>query len=77
MKALEEDADLGPYLIPLVIRQDVKVSHAAASKRSIWEYDPRTRAAEDYGRLVEYFLEKIEHENEKRRQCLGQGLAFR
>jgi chromosome partitioning protein len=57
LAALKDDPDLGPYLMPLYIRQDVKVSYSAASKKSIWEYDPRTRAAEDYSRLVEFFLE--------------------
>jgi len=59
MTALQEDPDLGPYLVPLVIRQDVKLSYAAASKRSIWEYDPRTRAAEDYSKFVEYMLARL------------------
>jgi cellulose biosynthesis protein BcsQ len=65
MTALQEDPDLGPYLLPLVIRQDVKLSYAAASKRSIWEYDPRTRAAEDYSKLVEYLMKRLGHEAEK------------
>lgn len=56
MNALKGDPDLGPYLLPVLVRQDVKLSYAAASKKSIWEYDPRTRAAEDYSRLVDYFL---------------------
>lgn len=63
--ALREDPDLGPYLLPIVIRQDVKVSYASASKRSIWEYDPRSRAAEDYSRLVDYFLKAEDDEFEK------------
>lgn len=65
MAALQEDPDLGPFLLPLVIRQDVKLSYAAASKRSIWEYDSRTRAAEDYAKLVEYLLKRLGHETEK------------
>jgi cellulose biosynthesis protein BcsQ len=62
MTALQEDPDLGPYLVPLVVRQDVKLSYAAASKRSIWEYDPRTRAAEDYSKLVDYLLARLGNE---------------
>jgi len=65
MTALQEDPDLGQFLVPITIRQDVKLSYAAASKRSIWEYDSRTRAAEDYGRLVDYFLEMVVDESEK------------
>jgi cellulose biosynthesis protein BcsQ len=48
--------------VPLVVRQDVKLSYAAASKRSIWEYDPRTRAAEDYSKLVDYLLARLGNE---------------
>jgi len=65
MTALQEDPDLGQFLMPIVIRQDVKLSYAAASKRSIWEYDARTRAAEDYARVVDYFLEMVVNESEK------------
>ena len=64
MTALQEDPDLAPYLLPLVIRQDVKLSYAAASKRSIWEYDPRTRAADDYSKLVEYLMKRLGNETE-------------
>lgn len=64
MAALAEDPDLGAYLLPLTIRQDVKISYAAAAKKSIWEYDPRTRAAEDYARLVDFFSNGQEHERE-------------
>jgi len=65
MTALQEDPDLAQFLMPILIRQDVKLSYAAASKRSIWEYDARTRAAEDYGRMVDYFVEMVADENEK------------
>ena len=69
MNALKEDPDLGPYLMRIVVRQDVKLSYAAASKRSIWEYDARTRAAEDYSKLVDYFLEQRTHEEEQASQA--------
>jgi len=65
MTALSEDPDLGQFLMPVVIRQDVKLSYAAASKRSIWEYDARTRAAEDYSHMVDYFLQTVVDESEK------------
>src|ERR1043166_6608669 len=65
MTALEEDPDLAGFLLPMVIRQDVKLSYAAASKRSIWEYDPRSRAAEDYARVVDYFLETVANDFEE------------
>lgn len=62
MMALQQDPDLAPYLLPIIIRQDVKLSYAAASKRSIWEYDSRSRAAEDYSKLVEYLTKRLENE---------------
>ena len=65
LTALQEDPDLAQFLMPIVIRQDVKLSYAAASKRSIWEYDARTRAAEDYARMVDYFIEMVVDEREK------------
>ncbi len=67
LTALQEDPDLGPFLLPVVIRQDVKLSYAAASKKSIWEYDPRARAAEDYSRLVEFLLKQEKNEVEQPR----------
>jgi chromosome partitioning protein len=63
--AMQEDPDLAQYLLPVSIRQDVKLSYAAASKGSIWEYDPRTRAAEDYTRLVDYLLEITAHADQE------------
>ena len=65
LAALRADPDLGPYLLPVMIRQDVKVSYASASKKSIWEYDPRSRAAEDYTQLVDFFLKENGDEFEK------------
>lgn len=65
LTALQSDPDLGRYLMPIMIRQDVKLGYAAASKKSIWEYDGKTRAAEDYTRLVEYFLKDELDEGEE------------
>jgi chromosome partitioning protein len=64
MNALQQDPDLAQYLMPIVIRQDVKLSYAAAAKKSIWEYDARSRAAEDYSKMVDYFLEAVTNEIE-------------
>ena len=65
MTALEQDPDLAQFLMPIAVRQDVKLSYAAAAKRSIWEYDGRTRAAEDYGRLVDYILTMGSNEDQE------------
>ena len=65
LAALQEDPDLARFLMPIVIRQDVKLSYAAASKRSIWEYDAKSRAAEDYARMVDYFLGMTANEEQK------------
>lgn len=63
MNALKDDPELGPFLLPIVIRQDVRLGYAAASKKSIWEYDPKARAAEDYTVLVQWFAGEERNEN--------------
>jgi len=67
MTALREDPDLAKYLLPVIVRQDVKLGYAAASKQSIWEYDGRSRAAEDYTRLVGFILGEDGNEAEEAR----------
>jgi chromosome partitioning protein len=54
MVTLRRDRDLAAHLLPVAIRQDVKLSYAAAGKRSVWEYDATSPAAEDYSALVEW-----------------------
>jgi hypothetical protein len=36
------------------IRQCIDLNYATASAQTIWEYAPRSRAAEDYTALIEF-----------------------
>ena len=36
------------------IRQCIDLTYAAAAQQTIWEYAPRSRAAEDYDALVRF-----------------------
>lgn len=52
--ALEEDEDMAPALFGRGIRQCIDLTYAAAARQTIWEYAPRSRAAEDYDALVRF-----------------------
>lgn len=52
MEALEADADLGPALVRPGIRQCIDLVYAAAAHQTIWEYAPKSRAADDYRVLL-------------------------
>ena len=54
LAALEADADMGPALFAAGIRQCIDLTYAAAARQTIWEYAPRSRAAEDYGALARF-----------------------
>jgi chromosome partitioning protein len=58
-EALMADAQLRPSLAP-GIRQSIDLTYAAAAHQTIWEYAPRSRAAQDYSDLLE-FLEPTHH----------------
>jgi len=51
--ALEADTELGPALIRPGIRQCIDLVYAAAAHQTIWEYAPRSRAADDYRALLQ------------------------
>jgi len=51
--ALEADAELGPALVRPGIRQCIDLVYAAAAHQTIWEYAPRSRAADDYRALLQ------------------------
>lgn len=46
--ALEADAELGPVLFRPGIRQCIDLVYATAARQTIWEYAPKSRAADDY-----------------------------
>ncbi len=54
LEALEQDPVVGRYLLQPGIRQCIDLSYATASHQTIWEYAPRSRAAEDYSRLLDH-----------------------
>ena len=59
IEAIESDPSLGERLFRPGIRQCIDLNYATASHQTIWEYAPRSRAAEDYTHLVDF----IEHSN--------------
>jgi len=52
--AFDEHADLSTRLYRRGIRQCIDLTYAIARGQTIWEYAPRSRAAEDYEAFVEY-----------------------
>jgi chromosome partitioning protein len=54
LSALEEDEEMAPALFARGIRQCIDLTYAAAAQQTIWEYAPRSRAAEDYDALVRF-----------------------
>ncbi len=54
LEALEQDAAVGNYLFRPGIRQCIDLNYATASHQTIWEYAPRSRAANDYTSLIDY-----------------------
>jgi chromosome partitioning protein len=57
MEAIESDPSLGSRLFRPGIRQCIDLNYATASHQTIWEYAPRSRAADDYTKLID-FVEK-------------------
>lgn len=53
-EALENDRELGAALFRPGIRQCIDLNYATASHQTIWEYAPRSRAAEDYTQLLDF-----------------------
>lgn len=54
IEALGVDAEMGPVLFSRGIRQCIDLTYAAAAHQTIWEYAPSSRAAEDYGALLDH-----------------------
>ena len=44
---------MAPVLFSRGIRQCIDLTYAAAAHQTIWEYAPSSRAAEDYGALLD------------------------
>lgn len=54
LAALEADAETRGRLFRAGIRQCIDVTYAAAAHQTIWEYAPKSRAAEDYTALLDF-----------------------
>jgi len=54
LDALAQDRDIGPRLLRPGIRQCIDLNYATASHQTIWEYAPKSRAADDYKCLVDF-----------------------
>ena len=54
LEALERDPAIGKYVFQPGIRQCIDLNYATASHQMIWEYAPRSRAADDYSKLFDF-----------------------
>jgi chromosome partitioning protein len=53
-EAFDRDPELGAHLYRPGIRQCIDVTYALARQQTLWEYAPRSRAAEDYEAFVRF-----------------------
>lgn len=54
LEAIERDTAFGARVFRPGIRQCIDLNYATASHQTIWEYAPKSRAAEDYNLLIDY-----------------------
>jgi chromosome partitioning protein len=69
--ALDADAEMRPRVFRAGIRQCIDLTYAAAARQTIWEYAPKSRAAEDYAALVA-FVDPAPRREEGRTHDQGQ-----
>jgi chromosome partitioning protein len=55
-EALEDDPEMREHLYRPGIRQCIDVTYALTQRQTIWEYAPRSRAAEDYAEFVRFVV---------------------
>jgi chromosome partitioning protein len=67
-EALDADAEMRDRLYRRGIRQCLDITYALALRQTIWEYAPRSRAAEDYEAFVR-FVEGPGKETAERNEC--------
>jgi chromosome partitioning protein len=53
-EVFEKDPELAAHLYRPGIRQCIDVTYALAQRQTLWEYAPRSRAAEDYDAFVRF-----------------------
>lgn len=56
--AFEKDPELAAHLYRPGIRQCIDVTYALAQRQTLWEYAPRSRAAEDYEAFVRFITKE-------------------
>lgn len=56
--ALEDDPEMREHLYRPGIRQCIDVTYALTQRQTIWEYAPRSRAAEDYTAFVRFVADQ-------------------
>jgi chromosome partitioning protein len=54
LEALEQDPAIGARVLRPGIRQCIDLNYATASHQTIWEYAPKSRAAGDYTKLIDF-----------------------
>jgi chromosome partitioning protein len=57
--AIADDGEMGDRLYRRGIRQCIDVTYAITQRQTIWEYAPRSRAAEDYDAFVRFVAEGV------------------
>lgn len=57
LEALQQDPEMAPRVFQPGIRQCLDLTYAAAAHQTIWEYAPKSRAAEDYEALIRWLLQ--------------------
>jgi len=55
-EAFEADPEMSARLFRRGIRQCLDLTYAIANRQTIWEYAPRSRAAEDFGAFLDFVL---------------------
>jgi chromosome partitioning protein len=54
LDALKQDPQMGARIFLPGIRQCIDLNYATSQRQTIWEYAPRSRAAEDYTRFLDF-----------------------
>ena len=65
-EVLDEDPEMREPLFRPGIRQCIDVTYALTQRQTIWEYAPRSRAAEDYGAFVRFVAGALTRERRDR-----------
>jgi len=54
LEALEQDPQMAPFVFLPGILQCIDLNYATSQRQTVWEYAPRSRAAEDYTRFLNF-----------------------